>query len=53
MGICHTLHSIGKEMNKLIKVNRYTKYTIGITVLLIIAYFGDEFDGICCKQDIH
>lgn len=46
MRICRPQHSIRKEMKHLKKGNRYIQYTIGITMLLIISYFMDEFLGL-------
>ena len=52
MDICHVQLSTGKEMNHLKKSNRYIQFTIGITILLIIAYLLDEFDGITANTVI-
>ena len=52
MDICHVQLSTGKEMNHLKKSNRYIQYAVGITILLIIAYLLDEFDGITANTVI-
>ena len=40
-------------MNHLKTNNRYSQYTVGITVLLILAYWGDEFNGITTNSIIN
>ncbi len=53
MSISHISHySLGKGMNHLKKSNRYIQFTVGIAILLIIAYLGDELDGITANTVI-